>query len=182
MTAAEKRGAVVFFGIGGCVTCHTGPALGSSTFHALGMGDLEGPGLVGAPDPADPVHAGRGGFTGRDEDLYRFKTPQLYNLADHAAFGHGASFASVREVVEYKNEGVPQNPYVSASRLAPEFRPLQLTRAEVDDLVRFLEDALRDPDLGRYAPDALPSGGCFPANDAQSRRDLGCEAAARSTR
>ena len=180
LSAAEKRGALVFFGEGGCVACHTGPGLASATFHALGMGDLEGSGVVGHADPADPVHTGRGGFNGRDEDLYRFKTPPLYNLTDHAAFGHGATFGSVRDVVAYKNAGVAQNPYVASRRLAPQFRPLRSDAAAVDDLTAFLERGLYDPQLDRYVPEALPSGYCFPANDAQSRRDLGCASAAAS--
>lgn len=174
LTAAEKRGALVFFGKAACVTCHTGPALSSMTFHALGMGDLDGADIIGEADPADPIRFGRGGFTGHAEERYRFKTPQLYNLADHAAFGHGATFASIREVVTYKNDAVPQSPYVAPRRLSPHFQPLGLTEAEIDDLAAFLKRGLYDPALGRYVPSALPSGHCFPVNDAQSRRDLGC--------
>lgn len=182
MTDAEKRGALVFFGKAECATCHSGPALASTTFHALGLGDLAGPGLVGTYEPLDPVHLGRGGFTGRDEERYRFKTPQLYNLADHVAFGHGATLGSIRAVVIYKNEGVAQIPHFPADRLSPHFRPLGLTDAEVDDLTAFLERGLYDPVLARYVPEAVPSGQCFPANDARSRRDLGCDAAARLRR
>ncbi len=175
MTAAQKRGALVFFGRGACASCHAGPTLASTSFHALGMGDLEGPGVFSDFNPEDPVHLGRASFTQREEDEYRFKTPQLYNLADHAFFGHGASFNTVREVVEYKNAGVPQSDLAPADRLAEAFRPLGLTPDEVDDLVTFLERGLYDPDLARYVPSALPSGQCFPNNDAQSRVDLGCE-------
>ena len=182
MTEAEKRGALVFFGKGECAACHSGPALASETFHALGLGDLAGPDLVGTYDPLNPVHLGRGGFTDRDEDRYRFKTPQLYNLADHVAFGHGATLTSIRDVVVYKNEGVAQVPYFPADRLAPHFRPLRLTETEVDDLTAFLERGLYDPRLGRYVPGTVPSGQCFPANDAQSRRDLGCEGEAPASR
>ena len=57
-----------------------------------------------------------------------------------------------------------------------------LTDAEVDDLTAFLQRGLYDPTLDRYVPAAVPSGQCFPANDAQSRRDLGCDDAARSAR
>ena len=183
MTSAQKRGAAVFFGAG-CATCHGGPALstgpgGATEFHALGMGELLGPGVFSDFNPTDPVHLGRAGFTDRDQDRYRFKTPTLYNLGDHGFFGHGATFNSVREVVEYKNAAVPQSADVPADRLSPAFRPLGLTPDEVDDLVTFLARGLYDRDLARYAPDALPSGRCFPNNDAQTRADLGCGPAAR---
>lgn len=181
LTSDEKRGAILFFGKGDCAACHTGPALASPTFHALGMGDLDGSALIDRPDPADPVHFGRGAFTGQVDDDFRFRTPQLYNLADYPGFGHGASFATVREVIQYKNLGVPQNRYVSPQRLSPQFRPLGLSEAEVNDLTAFLERGLYDPDLARYTPRSIPSGNCFPTNDAQSRRDLGCDSAAQST-
>jgi cytochrome c peroxidase len=51
-------------------------------------------------------------FTGRADDEYKFKTPQLYNLIDTPFYGHGGSFATVRDVVEYKNAGDPQNAVV----------------------------------------------------------------------
>ena len=66
MTEEQKRGALVFFGKAQCATCHTGPALSSMTFHALGMGDMEGAGVfTGSPNElARPEDLGRGGFTG----------------------------------------------------------------------------------------------------------------------
>ena len=176
MSSAQKRGAVVFFERASCVTCHSGPSLASTSFHALGMGELLGPGVFSDFNPTDPIHLGRAGFTGQDADRFRFKTPQLYNLADHGFFGHGATFNSIREVVAYKNEAVAQSSLVPADRLSPSFVPLQLSADEVDDLVVFLESALYDPELARYAPASVPSGHCFPNNDAQTRADLGCEA------
>ena len=43
MSIEEKEGALLFFGKAQCDACHSGPALNSMTFHALGMADLEGP-------------------------------------------------------------------------------------------------------------------------------------------
>ena len=117
---------------------------------------------------------GRGGLTGLDEDNYKFKVPQLYNLADINVFGHGGSFSSVREVVEYKNAGVAQNE-ASITNLDYRFIPLNLSATQVDDLVEFLEVSLRDPDLMRYEPTSLPSGLCIINNDSTSRADLGCD-------
>lgn len=174
MTQAQKRGAVVFFGKAQCTACHTGPALASNSFHALGMGELVGPGVFSDFNPKDPAHLGRASFTQRPEDRYRFKTPQLYNATDDPHLGHGSTFRSVREVVEYKNAAVPQSRFILPSELSPSFVPLNLTPDDLDDLVSFLERALYDPELDRYTPTSVPSGNCFPNNDPQSRRDLGC--------
>lgn len=172
MSEAETRGAVVFFGDGGCVSCHTGPALSSMTFHSLGMGDLDESAEVIAGGVPDGTRRGRGGFTNNPDDDYKFKTPQLYNLAASPFYGHGATFSSIAEVVEYKNDGVADKPNAN---LASEFAALNLTQDQQDDLVAFLTTGLYDANLDRYVPASLPSGLCTPHNDPVSRADLGCD-------
>ena len=172
MTDAQKRGALVFFDKANCAQCHTGPALSSDTFHALGMGDLEGANVFG-PTGGQEVR-GRAAFTGNPNEAYAFKTPQLYNLADSPFLGHGGTFRSIRAVVEYKNQARPENPRVPKSALADDFRPLHLSKQEIRDLVAFLREGLYDPNLERYVPHAVPSGACIPANDPAAREDLGC--------
>lgn len=179
MSAKEISGAEVFFGDGGCVACHQGPALSSpvgatsdKVFFAVGFSDLDVNEVIG--EIADGVRLGRGGLTGNSADNYKFKVPQLYNLADINVFGHGGSFNSVREVVEYKNAGVAQND-ASITNLDYRFVPLNLSSTQIDDLVEFLEVSLRDPDLMRYEPASLPSGLCVINNDSTSRADLGCD-------
>lgn len=174
MNAQQVRGATLFFGKAQCVSCHTGPALNAMAFYGLGMKNLDGPGTYGT-DASKPEHKGRGGFTGKAEDMHKFKVPQLYNLVDSRFYGHGSSFRSVRDVIVYKNKAVPESADVPSTQLAAEFKPLNLSDAEIDDLTVFVEQALRDPDLRRYVPTALPSGLCFPNNDTQSRKDRGCE-------
>lgn len=176
MNTLEKEGALVFFGKGNCASCHTGPALNSMEFHAIGLGDLQDCPEEVFLTPDDAVeHLGRGGFTNRPEDMFKFKVPQLYNLKDSPFYGHGGTLRSLREVVAYKNEAVPQNPDVPATRLADEFEPLGLTEQEVDAITAFLETALYDPNLERYVPESLPTGLCFPNADSESMEDLGCQ-------
>jgi cytochrome c peroxidase len=175
MNDQEKRGAMLFFDKANCVSCHNNPALSKMEFYAVGMKDLnECPEPVFNTPPTAAEHLGRGGFTGNPNDNYKFKSPQLYNLMDSPFYGHGASMRSLREVVEYFNEGIAENPAVPASQLDPEFKPLGLTSDEVDDLVAFLETGLYDPNLMRYVPERILSDNCFPNNDPASRDDLGC--------
>jgi len=178
MTETQLRGAKVFFGEGSCTSCHQGPALSSPVgataeeiFFAIGFADLDQNTIIGTVGDADRL--GRGGLTGEISDNYRFKIPQLYNLADSPVFGHGGTFASVREVLEYKNVGEPQAD-IPAEALDSRFVRLDLSVEQLDDLTVFIEEALRDPDLLRYEPTSVPSGLCIINNDDTSRSDLGC--------
>ena len=112
--------------------------------------------------------------------MHAFKTPQLYNLKDSPFYGHGGTFYSLTEVIDYKVQGLPAKAGASAS-LDADFQPLELTETEQAALQEFLEDALHDGHLDRYVPDALPSGHCFPNNDPQSSMDLGCNSPGRSS-
>jgi len=176
MTRDEKDGKALFFGKAKCSNCHNGPALNSMQFVALGMNDMQN-GVNGAFNiaPDNRESKGRGGFTGRTRDIYKFKVPQLYNLRDVTALGHGGSFSSVEEVIRYMNAGIPQNANVPLSQISKMFQPLGLTEDDIGKLVKFVRDALYDPNLARYEPITLPSGNCFPDNDEQSRIDRGCQ-------
>ncbi len=175
MRDQEKEGAVLFFGKAGCVSCHDGPNLANMEFHALGMKDLyETPEASYNADKDSEANLGRYSFTKVNEDKYKFKVPQLYNLADSPFYGHGSSFRNIRDVVAYKNNGVKENDNVPNKQLAEEFQPLGLTESEIDAIAAFVENGLRDPNLLRYQPLSIRSGNCFPNNDIQSKADLEC--------
>lgn len=180
MTEEQLVGANLFFGKAGCVDCHNGPGLNSPAgaaedeiFFAIGFEDFDtnNPAVTGGVGVNDS--RGRGGFTGEEEDFFKFKVPQLYNLTDTNVFGHGGSFSSVRDVVAYKNAAVPQK-VLPEGTLDPRFVPLGLTEEEMDLITVFIEEALYDPNLMRYVPESIPSGQCFPNNDEQTKADLGC--------
>jgi len=113
----QKEGALLFFGKANCASCHTGPALNKMEFHALGLNEFKVE-EVTHYDPEDPAQLGRGSFTQRAEDMYKFKTPSLYNLKDVEFFGHGASLRSIEDVINYKNAAVAEN-----SRFVPTSLP-----------------------------------------------------------
>ena len=181
MSEAEVAGANVFFGKGNCHTCHNGAALSSpvgamaeDVFMTVGFHDLDiWEDTIGEVNEATKL--GRGGFTGDDLDRFKFKVPPLYNLIDTEVFGHGASFTSIAEVVQYKVDATPQHPQVEIADLDYRFMPLDLTEEEIANLIEFLEKSLYDADLMRYVPESLPSGNCPINNDEESRRDLGCD-------
>ena len=172
LTENQKNGALMFFGKAGCTSCHNGPSFSAMDFYALGTRDMyEIGGLNTSAD--DPRIRGRGMFTGREEDMFKFKVPQLYNLKDYATFFHGSSKTSIEDVVAFKLKAKSENPKVSDEQV--DLIPRDLTEQEISDLIDFLTNALYDPNMDRYAPESVLSGYCFPNNDAQSRIDIGCE-------
>ncbi len=173
MTEEQKKGAVLFFGKAGCNGCHFEKNLGSMKFEALGVDDLYEHGGI-KTGPADRRNMGRGGFTGRPEDMFKFRTPQLYNLGDSGPYFHGGSKETLEDVVRYFNTGIKQNQRVPDSQLSSFIRPLGLSEEEVKNLTEFLKNGLRDPDLKRYVPERVLSGMCFPNNDPASKIDMDC--------
>ncbi|MBK7221157.1 MAG: c-type cytochrome [Saprospiraceae bacterium] len=174
LSEAQKRGATLFYGKAGCINCHNSPSFNGQRFAAIGVKDLDQNGYE-VFKAADGRSKGRGGFTLRDEDLYKFKVPQLYNLKDISHYFHGSSKTNIKAVVQYFNHALPENERVEKGRIDPLFIPLGLTDQEVDDLTEFLTNGLYDPNLIRYKPSQVMSGNCFPNNDLTSQLDMGCK-------
>lgn len=174
LTDYEKKGAILFFGKAGCVRCHREPNLGSMQFQAIGVKDLIDAGGL-KTSTLDNKNIGRGGFTTKTDDMFKFRVPQLYNLMEGSFYFHGSSKKTLREVVDYFNKGVPENIRVPKSQISPYFTPLELTEQEVSDITAFLVNGLHDPELQRYLPKFILSGDCFPDNDPLSQYELGCK-------
>jgi hypothetical protein len=176
----------------GCSGCHSGPMLNKQpndpdvtgvgafveeNFFNLGIGDHPVRALDAlARGHLDPTKLGQDGFpyhaedVGRQEithdpnDAFRFRALTLRQLKDGRNFFHNASFTKVRDVVEYFNAGVPQDPTAGQSpTLSARFtnprgpgypRGLGLSEQQVDDLADFLENALYDPALVHYDPNS----------------------------
>ena len=176
----------------GCFTCHSGPMLNKQyndpdvagigtfveeNFFNVGIGDHPIQALNAlARGHIDPTKLGADGYpyhaedNGRQEithdpaDAFEFRALTLRQLIDGRNFFHNASFTSVRDVVEYFNAGIPQDPTAgAAATLTPRFtnprgtgypNGLGLSEQQVDDLTDFLENALYDPALVTYNPNS----------------------------
>ena len=174
----------------GCVSCHSGPMLNkqSNDPDVAGIGQFVDENFINIGIGDHPVQAlnalerghldlsklGKDGFpyhaedTGRQEithsanDAFKFRSLTLRQLKDGGNFMHNASFTKVRDVVEYFNAGIPQDPTAGAAlTLSTQFtnprgsgfpRGLGLTARQVDDLTDFLENGLYDPALRNYDP------------------------------
>ena len=146
---SERRGLRLFHEKAGCVTCHSGPMFSDFNFHVVGAKQL-GPGFQGTPHD----DFGRWHVTRLEKDRYRFRTPSLRNVAHTAPYMHSGGYATLREVLEFKNRGGGDHPFVSDT--ANELTPLGLSAPELDDLEAFLEALTDLPSID--APERVPSG------------------------
>ncbi|RIH86033.1 Cytochrome c551 peroxidase [Meiothermus luteus] len=122
LSPAALRGMELFFSErGDCFHCHVGPEFTDDEPRNTGLYTVY-------PD------VGLARITGRDEDVGKFKTPTLRNVALTAPYMHDGSKKTLREVMEHYNRG--GEPNLNAD---PLIRPLGLSESEVDDLVAFLE-------------------------------------------
>jgi hypothetical protein len=181
LTPRQREGARLFFtsaksGGADCVSCHSGPGLNKQLGDEEGLLVEENFINIGLT-PNHPlfnlnatamkvpqvIDHGRKDVTRDDRSDYGFKVPTLRQLrSDGALFMHNGLLKSVREVVEYFNAGVPQDPDGSgrSPTLDPRFthprgpslRGLGLRPEQVDALTAFLDEALYDPALLRYDP------------------------------
>ncbi len=87
--------------------------------------------------------------TENPDDRWKFRTPGLRNVALTAPYMHNGQFETLREVIEFYNQGGIQN-----ELLSPLIRPLNLTDAEKQDLEAFL-NALTGSNVKDLVADAF---------------------------
>jgi cytochrome c peroxidase len=188
LTASQKRGAVLFFGKAGCVSCHAVAGASNEMFsdfrqHVAGIPQIApSAGNVTFDGPGANEDFGLEQATGNAADRYAFRTSPLRNLGLQPAFMHNGAFVRLEDALRFHLDAVagavsyttarlpadlrgptgPSQPVLD--RLDPALRkPDELTHDEFEALVGFLRDGLLDPGarperLRRLIPETLPSG------------------------
>jgi len=128
LSAAAKRGALLFYGQAGCASCHSGSLLSDQRHYNLAVPQL-GPGKA----PGAGLDLGRFGVTGNGNDMFRFRTPPLRNVAATGPWMHNGAYSSLKDAVEHHLDAVKAlRKYKPKSQI--EDRELRAT--VVDDPVR----------------------------------------------
>jgi cytochrome c peroxidase len=162
---SAKRGAKLFVGKAACVECHAGPAFTDNTFHVTGVPQigehvLPPPAGDGGRFDAIDVYLGwdfstKGPFNDdptvdRSKDVTKdeklrgaFRTKGLRSVAHTGPFMHTGHIATLREVVEFYNEGGGSKDFAGTKDEL--MVPLNLTPQEIDDIVAFLETLTGTP-------------------------------------
>ena len=152
-----------------CAECHSGLYQTDQSFHAIAMPQI-GPGRGSGPDGYEDY--GREQLTGDEDDILRFRTPTLRNVALTAPYGHGGAYNTLRAVVEHHMDAVsaldayndnrqavlPTHPTLDAENYRAmddpeivdfiayhnELDPFTYSNEDVDRIIDFLH-ALTDP-------------------------------------
>jgi len=188
MTAGEKKGAMLFFGKAGCVSCHAVSGASNEMFsdftpHVIGVPQI-------VPAVTNSVFDGPGAnedfgleqVTQDPADRYKFRTAPLRNLAVMPAFMHNGCFTTIEEAVRHHLDVFASARSYRPDRLDPDLkgtlgpiepvlgrvdprlaRPIALSNVEFRQLVDFLRHGLLDPralpaNLQALVPDHVPSG------------------------
>ena len=161
---SAKRGWKIFNGAGRCTSCHAWsrerPLFNDGRFHNVGVS--AGAALT---HNATAIRADRGDSTNLDRlatdsgmsdlgrylvtrkpaDIGAFRTPDLRNLLVTQPYFHDGSAATLWDVVAHFNRGGTRNPYLDSAMV-----PLDLSKADEDDLVAFLA-TLTSPEYAEAA-------------------------------
>jgi cytochrome c peroxidase len=111
MSEKEKRGALVFFGKGKCVACHTVSGDSNEMFsdfqnRVIGVPQIApgfgvGVGNVIFDGPGQDEDFGTEQVTGDPADRYKFRTSPLRNIALSPAFFHNGAFTRLDDAIEH---------------------------------------------------------------------------------
>ena len=128
LSSSEERGRQLFIGDKAkCFNCHLEEDFTDDNFKNIGL--FNGKNLN---------DSGRYLITGKKEDIGKFKTPGLRNIAVTAPYMHNGIFKTLEEVIDYYNDTkkiIPDAQYID-----PDLQqPLGLTQMEKKDLVAFLK-------------------------------------------
>jgi cytochrome c peroxidase len=124
LSAAEKRGALVFFGKGRCVSCHAVAGQSNEMFsdfemHNIGVPQIApffgaGTGNVIFDGPGEDEDFGLEQITGKPSDRYKFRTSPLRNASLQAAYFHNGAFTRLEDAIRHH-----LNPASSARKYSP---------------------------------------------------------------
>jgi cytochrome c peroxidase len=172
MTEDEKRGALIFFGSGNCVSCHAVSGQSNEMFsdfrqHVAGIPQIApAVGNVTFDGPGANEDFGLEQVTGNPNDRYAFRTSPLRNLALQPTFFHNGCFTRLEDAVRYHLNAIgsapsydplvagvdadlqgPQGPIAPVlARIDPALAtPVTLSTDEFRQLIAFLRTGLLDP-------------------------------------
>jgi cytochrome c peroxidase len=154
LTDDQKKGALLFFGTGGCVECHRVSGQSNEMFsdfsqHVIGVPQIApatgdpAAGNVMFDGPGQNEDFGLEQITGDVNDRYKFRTSPLRNVALQPTFFHNGAFTRLEDAIRHHLDVFASvNNYDSATAgVAPDLRgplgPMAPVLSRVDPLLAY---------------------------------------------
>ena len=99
LNSDAQKGMDIFFGRGGCGTCHSGKFFTDQKFHAMGEPQI-GPGK-GERFERHQRDTGRQRVTNNPAEAFAFRTPSLRNVTLTAPYGHAGAHKTLDGFIRY---------------------------------------------------------------------------------
>jgi cytochrome c peroxidase len=93
LSESQLKGALVFYGKGNCISCHSGPYFSDFNYHVVAVPEL------GFGKNGFGIDYGRYNATFDPRDLYKFRTPPLFNVEKDRFYDHSGSVDSMRKAI-----------------------------------------------------------------------------------
>ncbi|MCA9839388.1 MAG: carbohydrate binding domain-containing protein [Trueperaceae bacterium] len=171
----QKQGALIFYGIGKCGSCHSGALLTDNSFHNIAVPQL-GPGIG-----STGLDFGRFNLTGQAQEQFAFKTPSLRNVTLTAPYMHNGAINNLVDAVAHYHLIEESLKNYDSSQLEPALQAtVKNDTATLNQILATLDDkaknlplegraqsitsflaALTDPAAGNLSgkvPASVPSG------------------------
>ncbi|MDG1728104.1 MAG: hypothetical protein P8H57_13240, partial [Emcibacteraceae bacterium] len=130
----QLLGAQIFYGKGGCSVCHSGSSFSDLKFHTVPFPQL------GFGKNGFGVDYGRYNSTFNPKDLYKFRTPMLYNVEFTAPYGHSGSVMTLNDAIKAHYDPLSITPLGSYDELQRHEFYKFLAKSDVPNTVNFLRE------------------------------------------
>jgi cytochrome c peroxidase len=132
LSAQAEAGRQVFFGKGGCGTCHSGALLTDMKYHAMGDPQI-GPGKAERFEHHQR-DTGRMRVSNKPADAYAFRTPSLRNVTLTGPYGHAGSYKDLAVYIrQHMAPGSGLATYDLTQAILPEMKVGKADLAPADD-------------------------------------------------
>ena len=134
LTEKQIKGGLIFYGKGNCISCHSGSNFTNQKFYTVPFPQL------GFGKNGFGIDYGRYNATFNPNDLYKFRTPSLYNNGLTSPYGHSGSASDLYESIKAHFDPLSM---VELSHYTPHQRfqfYKYLTKNDTADKVKYITD------------------------------------------
>jgi cytochrome c peroxidase len=122
-----------------CSSCHSSDFFTDQGYHNNGLDNT-------FPDAFEAVAWGRGRISDKPEDIGKYKTPTLRNIALTAPYMHDGRFQTLEQVLEHYRNGVKSSATLDPTLQKNGAVGIAMTEAEKTKIIQFL-NTLTDPEF-----------------------------------